>query len=227
MAKQNENETRTTIDDLNDSLSGIEQKVQNNQKIIAWATVAVAVVVCIVLIYVYAIRKPGIEAANDAIGQADMSLAIGNDSIALAQYQQVADNYGYDAGNRAALNAAIILYRNGKYEEALNYLKKYNPTESIIGAASQSLEGDCYVNLEQYEQAVKCYKKAVSISDNNPFYTPVFMMKEATVERELKNYAAEAKIYREILDKYPTYGSSANIDIEKYIKRAELQAEGK
>ncbi|MBO4995071.1 MAG: tetratricopeptide repeat protein [Muribaculaceae bacterium] len=227
MAKQNENETRTPIDDLNDSLSTIEQKVQNNQKIIVWASVTVAVVVCLILIYVYAIRRPGISAANDAIGQADMSLAIGNDSIALTQYQQVADNYGYDAGNRAALNAAIILYRDGKYEEALNYLKKYSATESIIGASSKSLEGDCYVNLQQYDKAIGCYRDAVKLSDDNPYYTPVFMMKEATVERELKNYEAEAKLYQQIADKYPNFGNGMNVNIEKYIKRAEAQAQSK
>ena len=113
MAKNNEPETRTKIDDINDSLSSIEQKVQNNQKVIMWACVAVAAVVCVVLLYIYGIRKPGIESANNAIGQADLELAMGNDSVALAQYMQVADEYGYEGCNRAHLNAAIILYQQG------------------------------------------------------------------------------------------------------------------
>lgn len=224
MANNNETETRTSIDDLNDSLSGIEQKVQNNQKIIMWVIVAVAAIVCLILVWVYAVRRPGIEAADTAIGQADLTLATGNDSTALEQYRQVADNYGYDAGNRAALNAAIILYRNGKYEEALNYLKKYSPTENVIGASAKSLEGDCYVNLDQLDKAVACFKEAASISDNNPHYTPLFIMKQATVERELKNYKEEAKLYKKILDEYPAYAAENGIEIEKYLKRAELQA---
>ena len=167
MAKNNEPETRTKIDDINDSLSSIEQKVQNNQKVIMWACVAVAAVVCVVLLYIYGIRKPGIESANNAIGQADLELAMGNDSVALAQYMQVADEYGYEGGNRAHLNAAIILYQQGKYQEALNYLDGYKASEIIIGAASKSLEGDCYVNLEDYDKAVKCFAEAAKISDNN------------------------------------------------------------
>ena len=224
MAKNNETETRTSLDDLNDSLTGLEAKVQNNQKTIMWVIVGVAALVCLILVWVYAVRKPGIEAADNAIGQADLTLATGNDSIALNQYRQVADNYGYEAGNRAALNAAIILYRQGKYEEAVNYLKKYSPTESVIGAASKSLEGDCYVNMEQYDKAVACFKDAAKLSDNNPHYTPLFLMKQDTVERELKNYKEEARLYKEILDKYPAYGSENAIEIEKYLKRAELQA---
>lgn len=224
MAKETKNETRTSIDDLNDSLVGIEQKVQENKKGIMWVCVGVAAVVCLVLVYFYAIRQPGIAAANDAIGQADMSVLAGNDSIALTQYKQVADEYGYDAGNRASLNAAIILYKDGKYQEALDYLKKFKGSESIIGASAKSLEGDCYVNLKKYDEAVKCFAEAAKISDDNPSYTPVFMMKEATVLRELKKYKEEAAIYQKIIDEYPSYGASINVDMDKYLRRAQIAA---
>lgn len=82
-----------------------------------WACVALVAVVAAVLIYIYAVRQPGIRQANDAIGQADLTAVMGNDSLALQQYKAVADDYGYDAGNRAALNAAIILYQQGKYHK--------------------------------------------------------------------------------------------------------------
>ncbi len=113
MAKNKPEETRTKIDDINESLSSVEQKVQNNQKAIMWGAIILAAIACLVLIYIYAIRRPGIQSANDAIGQADMELALGNDSIALMQYEQIADEYGYDAGNRANLNAAILYYQKG------------------------------------------------------------------------------------------------------------------
>ncbi len=224
MANEKETETRTSIDELNDSLSGIEQKVQNNQKKVMWGFAAVMVVVCLILVWVYAIRKPGIEAADTAIGQADLTLATGNDSLALAQYTQVADNYGYDAGNRAALNAAIILYRQGKYQEAADYLKKYDAKESVIGASAKSLEGDCYVNLQQYDKAIDCFRAAAKISDNNPHYTPVFLMKEANVQRELKNYKAEADLYKRIDKDFPAFAQENAIEIDKYLKRAQPQA---
>ncbi|MCM1484490.1 MAG: tetratricopeptide repeat protein [Muribaculaceae bacterium] len=224
MAKENQPETRTAVDTINDQLTGIEQKVQNNQKTIMWACIIVAAIVCAVLIYIYGIRKPGIESANNAIGQADLTMALGNDSLALSQYQQVADEYGYEAGNRAALNAAIILYKQGKYQEALDYLNDYNPTESIIGASSKALEGDCYVNLKNYDKAIDCYRQAAKLSDKNPAYTPYFLMKEATVQRELKNYKAEAELYTTIRNEYPEYAASMQIDFDKYITRAETQA---
>ena len=177
--------------------------------------------VAVILIYVYAIRQPGQNAANNALGQADIELLMGNDSVALAKYQQVAADHGYDAGNLANLNAAIILYKEGKYEEAIGYLKNYSASESVIGASAKSLEGDCYVNLKQYPQAIDCFKQAVKISDNNPHYTPAFLLKEATVLREQKDFKAEAAVYEQILKDYPTYGSEIGVDIKKYLERAQ------
>lgn len=225
MAKDKNQETQTGIDQINDQLTSIEQRVQNNQKLIMWACIIVAAVVCIILFYIYGIRKPGIESANNAIGQADITLATGNDSLALQQYKQVADEYGYEAGNRANLNAAILLYQDGKYEEALNYLKKYDSSESIIGASAKSLEGDCYVNLKKYDEALKCFQTAVKASDKNPYYTPLFLMKEATVQRELKNYKAEAELYTTIKEEYPQFAGSTQMDLDKYIARANAQTE--
>lgn len=221
--KKNE-ETRNAIDSVNDTLTGIEQKVQNNQKVIMWITIALAAVVCIVLLYIYAFRQPRIEASNNAIGQADTELMAGNDSIALLKYKDVAENYSGDAANRAALNAAIILYRDKKYQEAIDYLKKYDTTDDVIGAGALSLEGDCYVNLKKYDDALACFRKAVKQSDNNPAYTPYFMMKEATVLHEQKKYAEEADVYAQIIKEYPQYGDNNRIDMEKYLERAKALA---
>ena len=184
-----QDETRTSIDEVNDTLTGIGEKVQNNPKVLIWSCIGVAVVVAAILIYVYAIRQPGQVSGNKALGQADIELLMGNDSIALAKYQQVADEHGYDAGNLANLNAAILLYKDKKYEEALGYLKQ-----------------------------------AVKVSDNNPHYTPAFLMKEATVYREMKDYSAEAAIYEQIIKDYPTYGAEINVDLQKYLDRAKTAA---
>ncbi len=183
-------------------------------------SIVIAVVIALILIWVYAIRQPGINAANEALGQADMELLMGNDSVALAKYQQVAADHGYKAGDLANLNAAILLYKDKKYEEALAHLKDYSASESIIGAGAKSLEGDCYVNLKKYDEALSCYKEAVKISDENPAYTPAFLLKEATVLREMKKYKEEAAVYEEIINDYPNYGAEIGTDLKKYLERA-------
>lgn len=213
-------ETRTSVEEVNDTLTGIGEKVQNNPRFVVVSCVAVAVIVAVILIWVYAIRQPGINAANEALGQADIELLMGNDSVALAKYEQVAADHGYKAGDLAKLNAAILLYKEKNYEKAISYLKDYSPADAIIGAGAKSLEGDCYVNLKKYPEAIECYKKAIKISDNNPAYTPTFMLKEATVLREMKKYKDEAAVYEQIIKDYPSYGQEIGTDLQKYLDRA-------
>ena len=172
----------------------------------------------------FCLRQPGIQKANDAIGAADLELALGNDSTAMAKYMDLADNGSYEASNRAALPSAILLYEKGDYEKALKYVDSYSPTEEIIGAGAKSLKGDCLVNLDRLDEAVKAYKDAVSRSDNNPAYTPFFLMKLARVYAAQGNHKDEADTYQTILTDYPLYGQAHNIDVEKLLNRARLQA---
>ena len=168
--------TRTSIDELNESLSSIEQKVENNKKYIYWAVGAVVVVALVVLGYVYGIHNPNMEKAKTEIAKADQDLSVGNDSLALKEYLAVASKYSNSPANRANLNAAIILYQKGKYQEAIESIKKFDAEGTIVGPASQSLLGDCYVNLKQYDEALSAFDKAVSLSKDNSLYTPVFLM---------------------------------------------------
>ena len=138
--------TRTSIDELNESLSTFEQKVENNKKYIYWIAGGIVVLALIILGYVYGIHNPNMENAKAEIAKADMDLSLGKDSVALQEYLAVAANYSNDPANRASLNAAIILYKEGKYEEAAANIKNFDAEGTIVGPASQSLLGDCYVN---------------------------------------------------------------------------------
>lgn len=227
MSKKKTETSESGLENLNDTLTSMTTKVQDNKKIITICSIAVMAVVVLVLAYVYFFRGPGINKANDAIGTADLTMAQGNDSVALAQYMDVADNHGFDAGNRAALQSAILLYQKGEYQKALDYIEKFSAKEEIIGAAAYSLKGDCYVNLDKTQDAVKCYKDAISQSNDNPAYTPYFMLKLARVYAALGNHTDEAAMYKEVMTKYPAYGSANNIDVEKLYDRATLQSSTK
>lgn len=224
--KKQAEETRTSIDNLNDSLTSISAKVQANKKLIINITIGVVVLVAVVLIYLFMIRVPSINKANANIGAADRELLVnGNDSTALALYQQAAED-GYGAGNRAKLEAAILLYDDGKYEEALSYVSDYSVKDDIVGAAAYSLKGDCLVNLDRLDEAASAFEKAIAQSDKNEYYTPFFMVKLARVYRAQGKFDKEAKTYEDLVKDYPVY-SRDNGSIEKDLERARLRAAGK
>lgn len=224
MAKKSK--TRTSIEEINESLSSFEQKIEKNKKFIYVILGVIIVIALIILGYVNLVRNPAIENAKQDIALADKEYSEGNDSVAIELYRQVAEKYGNAPANRASLNAAIILYQEEKYEEAIECLNDYDPKGAIVGPASQSLLGDCYVNLDNYDAALKAYDKAVSLTNDNELYAPIFLMKKASVYRAQQNYAAEAETYQKISDEYPEFAVEYNIDIEKYLIRAQ-QAAGK
>ena len=218
------NETRTSIEELNESLSGIEKKVEDNKKMIVWVVAAIIAIAAIILGYIYLIQNPNLEKAKEEIAKADVDYTLGQDSIALNEYMAVADNYSNDAANRAGLNAAIILFQQGKYEEAAKYVNEFDAAGTLVGRAAKSLVGDCYVNLQKYDEAVKAFNEAISLSNENELYTPLFILKKATVLREQQKYAEEAELLQSIKDKYPNFIMGYQVDVDKMIERAKAQA---
>lgn len=190
-------------------------KTKKYRKQLTGLFIAVAIVL-IALLGWYMVRQSQVSKADQAISLADMEQ---NDSIALKLYEDAA-THGTKSGDRAKIEVAIRLYKAGKYEDAVKYLDDASASSEIIAAGIETLKGDCYVNLKNYDAAIKAYKAAINNANNNPQLVPVILVKEANVYREQKNYAAEAEAYATIVEQYPNYGVSTNIDIRKYYERA-------
>ena len=58
MAKEKANQTRTSIDEINEGLSSFEQKVENNKKVIGYAAAAILVIAAIIFGYKYLYQQP-------------------------------------------------------------------------------------------------------------------------------------------------------------------------
>lgn len=220
MAKKQNGSARTTIEEVNEQITGAVQRVEDNKKMITYVLTGIVAVVLLVAGYVYLVRNPNIAQAKEDISMADLALFQNDTAKALEQYLAVADRFSNKPANRAHLNAAIMLYQQGKYEEAAKQLSDFDPEGNLIGPASMSLLGDCYVNLKQYDKALSAFDKAVSLSNGNELYAPVFIMKKATVLHELGKYADEAAAYQTIKDKYLVFANESRINIDKYIERA-------
>lgn len=241
MAKQQTSETRTKIDDINDTLSKAEIKIQQNKKVVMWIAVAVAAILVIVLGYIYFIRKPQINKANDQIGLVDnkaVTYEFSNqnnmlDSAGRAQSlaeiiqgYEAASKAGHDAGERAKLMSAVYLYKAGDYQKALTYLKDFDSSSDVVEALAKGLEGDCLVNTDKYDEAIKCYQEAANEVKDNQVLVPYFIEKEAVVQDHLKKYSVEADLYNRILKEFPLY-AQANYDNYTFLIARANQLAGK
>lgn len=189
------------------------QKAKNIRSILMWSSIALAAVVLGVLLYIFVYREPAIKKGDEAIAQADRVAFFENDdSTALAMYETVAAEHGFNAGNRATLEAAIRHYAKGDYQKALDYVEDYDATDNVVGALAYGLKGDCLVNLDKLDDAVKAFDKAISRSDNNPQLIPYFMTKKAVIFSAQKKFDEAAGIYSEIEEKYPSYAAQNAVE---------------
>lgn len=192
------------------------KKNQRTMLTLTCILLACAVAACI---WVF-VHQNGNAKADEKIALADIEQ---NDSIATTLYAEAA-KAGFKSGNRAKVEMGIRLYREGKYEEAIKYLDDADMDDHIVAAGVEALKGDCYVNLQQLDKALPCFDDAISAADKNPQIVPLMLVKKANIYREQKNYAAEAKAYKTIIDEYPQYVQGSQTDIRKYYERAEAQA---
>lgn len=189
-----------------------------NKKLLIWTGIALLVVL-ILAGGTYYWHHSGSEKALEAIGQADLEQ---NDSIRAAMYQKIADDGSFKANERAKLMTAIQFYNDGKYEEALKYVKQADVDSPVIQAGAYSLEGDCYANLKKYDEALKAFNKALGEADDNPQLVPFILVKMANIYRAQKDYVKEYEVYNTLRTDYPGF----MYDVEKYYERAK-EAAGK
>lgn len=209
------NEPKTPLVDGAQETQDILARAKTNSKLILGLSIFILAVIAAILIWFF-VAQNGSRKADEAIGRADVAQ---NDSIALQLYKEAAE-HGYKSGNRAKVEVATRLYQQGKYEEALEYLKDASADDKIVAAGIYTLTGDCYVNLQQPSDAIKAFEKAVSKADKNPVIVPVILIKEANVYRAEKNYTAEAKALKTIIDQYPQFMQTSQVDVRKLYERA-------
>ncbi len=216
--------TRTTIDELNEKLSSAEQSVEQNKKKIIYVVIALVVIVAIGF-FGYKWYQGKVSDTKEVIGQADSAKMEGNDSLAVKLYKQAAEGSGKYA-NRANLEAALILYNQGKNEDALKHLAAYDSEESMIGSLAQVLKGDCNVNLKKYDDAISCSDKAVSVADGNQQLVPYAMYKKSVVLAAQNKHAEAAKVLEEIDNKYPMFdqGRQGGLNIKKLLEQEKFRA---
>lgn len=185
------------------------------RSIMMWTSIALAAIVIGSIAYIFGYRQPAIENGNEAIGVADSQLAAGNDSVALDLYQQIAADHGFAAGNRAALQSAILLYDKGEYQSALEYLEGYDASDDIVAACATALKGDCYANLDQLEKAETAFTKAASLCGANKALAPYFLLKKAHVLEARQKWAEAAAVYGIIEREYTAFARQCGAEASR------------
>lgn len=226
MAKEKINEKEALRqENLEQTVSKTDQFYNENKKTI-WTIACVVIVLALaVFAYIKLVYQPKCAEAVQQAFPAEQSFAKGEYELALngdgnvLGLAEVIAEYGAKAGAAVYMEAGVCALQLGKNEEAIEYLSKYNGKEPILAARALACQGDAYVNLERYQEAVAAYNKAAAKADNN--YAAQYLLKAGLVYEQLGDKAKALGCYKTIKDKYPT--SIEGYDIDKYITRAEAE----
>lgn len=134
-------------------------------------------------------------------------------------FTEVYDNYkSTKAGKLAAYYAGICNMKLGKYEEAIDYLKKFNGKDEIVAPMALGAIGDCYMELDDLNNAVAYYEKAANKSKND-FTGPMFLNKAGLTYEIMGDYAKALNCYKTLKADYPL--SNEAFEISKNIANME------
>lgn len=122
----------------------------------------------------------------------------------------IADDYGMTkAGNLASFYTGVAYLKQGKFDEAINYLKDFSSSDLLVQARAYSLLGDAYMEKNQLSEAINYYEKAANY-ESNPFFTPQYLSKLAIAQEANKNYEAAIASYNKIIDEYGSSSEATN-----------------
>ncbi len=131
----------------------------------------------------------------------------------------ISEEYSFSkAANLANFRIGDIYLKQGKYEEAIEYLKKFSASDLLVQARANALIGDAYLELKDFDNAISYYKKA---ADNNPneFFTPRYLIKLGLAYELNNDYKGAAEAYTKIVDDFSK--AQEYNDARKYKARAE------
>jgi len=226
MAKKIDN-TEEKIHAVEEALSKSEKFIEKNQKIL---TIIIGSAVVIVL-GIFAFQKLYI-APREKSAQGQMFMAqkyFEQDSLNLALngnanypgFLDIIDDYSMTkASNLAKYYTGIIYLKQGKFEDAITYLKKFNSDDEFVGPMATGGIGDAYVELGQKEKAVEYYLKASS-QQVNDLTTPLYLMRAAFVYEDMGKFDKAVELYEKIQKEHVK--STEARDIEKYIEQAKAK----
>ena len=201
MANKNEIQGDERLENVESALSKTELWIEEHQKLI-YGIIAAVIILAGIIWGLKALNDKKNANASKEIFTAQKYFEKESYDAALG-FTEVYDAYSSTkTGKLAAYYAGISYMKLGKYEEAIDYLKKFNGKDEILAPMALGAIGDCYMELDDMNSAVSYYEKAANKAKNE-FTGPMFLTKAAMTHEIMGNYAAALKCYKTLKADYP------------------------
>lgn len=224
MAKQDVTQRDERLENVEEALSKTELWIENNQKIL-WAILIALLLVALGIFGITKYKQKRNETASKLIYKAqeyfgneqyDMALNGDGNNVGLLD---IVNSYGSTkTGKLASYYAGIAYLKQGNYKEAIEYLKKYNTNDQVLAPMALGAIGDCYMELEDLQNAASYYGKAAAKNPND-FTSPLFLAKQGNTYEMIGDYAKALQAYKTLKKDFPL--SNEAFEINKNIANME------
>lgn len=220
--------TAEVFQTLDQSASKTEAWVQKNQNYILGAIGAIALGVLGYLGYNEFIQKPKeASAANELFYPQqyfDQALTdeVTKDSLFGLALNGAEGKYGFldiiqeykgtKAANLAQYSAGMTYLNLQQYDEAITHLENFSSDDAVLGAMAKGGIGDAFAQLDQPEDALDYYEKAIAHSSND-YTTPRFLYKAGVIALDLGQKEKATGFFQRIKDEFSDSQEANGIDV--------------
>ena len=224
MAKQDTKQAEERLENVEEALSKTELWIEEHQKTL-WGILIALLVVAFAIFGINRYRQKRNETASKQIFNAEAAFEKENYDVALngdgnnVGFLDIISNYGSTkTGKLASYYAGICYMKQGNYNDAIEYLKKYSNNDQILSAMALGAIGDCYMELGNNAEAANYYGKAARKNPND-FTSPMFLSKEGMTYEIMGNYGKALEAYKSLKKDFPL--SNEAFEISKNIANLE------
>lgn len=225
-------ETVETKKPIDPSLQGIQLYYEKNKKLVTYVGGGLALLIGAFCFFkLYYLPEQEKEAVNEIFWAENFfekdsfNLALKGGAMVMSAdgqkqmkgFEQIAEEYNMtQTGSLANYYAGICLLRTNKFEQAIEFLGKYSGDDDVIAPIAVGAIGDCNMELNRVDEAIKFYSKAANKSTNN-FTTPYYLKKAGFANEMKGNFAEALSNYERIQKEFPrsTEGQEIEKDIAK------------
>lgn len=225
MVSKSKGKKEDNLEVVEHALTNTEHFIEQNQRTITIALIVIVAIVGIFMGYKRFIIAPKEKEAQSQMFAAEQyfekdsfNLALNGDGNYLG-FLDIIDQYKVTKSAKLArYYSGISFLKLGKFQEAIDQLKKFNLKDDMVGPITKGAIGDAYCELGRIDDAVVYYMKAARMKPNS-YVTPIYLMKAGELLEANKEFSKAVPLYKEIQKDYSE--SAEGRKIEKYIARAE------
>lgn len=188
--------------DIGEKVTEAQNFYQKNQNGILLGLGALIVLIGGLVFWKYNKEQKSAEAAIE-IYESETAFAQDSFAQAIVGFEEVASSYGgTPSGNIANYYAGVASLQSGKFQEAIDFLEEYKPSNDVMKALKAGVLGDAYAEAGDLDQALSSYTTSANAS-NNSAVAPHFINKAALLSDKLGDKEASKGFFEMLKKDFP------------------------